>query len=77
MDVDHINLRYTPCKSLGGPIMKVSTLLGVREILCVGDLELSILLNKSEDAEGVVVELITIDSVEYDCELCWWLDVII
>ena len=60
------DLRRPLGKSLGDPSMELSTLLGIREILYIGDLQFPILLNKSEDFERIVVELITVDSMKRD-----------
>lgn len=70
MDIYHINLRCNLHKSLGGPIMNFSMLFGIREILCVGDLQLPVLFNQSEEDERIVLELVTIGSVERETALC-------
>ena len=45
--------------------MKLSTLLGIREILALGELELPILLDKSVNGERIVLEFIPVGSVEH------------
>ena len=72
-----IDLGRPLSKSLGDPSMEPSTLLGIRVILHIGDLEFPILLNKSEDCERIIVDLIAVDSVERDSMLCWSLDLTI
>ena len=57
--------------------MEVCTLLGIREILVVGDLESPVLLNKSDDGERIVVDLVAFDRVELNCRLRSLLHVII
>lgn len=52
------------------PTVRVCTLLGIREIFVVEDLEFPILFNESVDAEGIVVEFCTINSGNDECDLC-------
>ena len=61
-----IDLRCLFGKSLGNPSMKLTTLLGIREILASGELEFPTLLDKSVHAESIVLELIPVGSVEHD-----------
>ena len=55
--------------SLGGPSVELITFLCIREVLLLDDLELSILLNKSVDHDGVVVEFGTIKPSIFVSEL--------
>ena len=49
--------------------MDVSTLLGIREIFVFVDLELPVLLDKSDDGESIVFERVAVGSVERGCVL--------
>ena len=60
-----IELRCLVSKSFGSPSMKLTTLLGIREILELGELEFPILLDKSVNGERIVLELIPVGGVEY------------
>ena len=57
--------------------MEVFTLLGIGEIFEFVYLELLVLPNKSEDGKSIVVELITVRSVEHDRVLCSLVNVMI
>ena len=46
--------------------MKFSTLLGIREILELGELEFPILLDKSVHGDGIILELIPVGSVDHE-----------
>ena len=60
-----INLCCPLGENIGGPSMKVCTLLGIREILCTGNLEFPTLLNKGEDCERIVAHLVAVDGVKH------------
>lgn len=81
LSLTHVYSIYLCCalrESLSGQTMPdLSTLHGIREILEVDDLELPILFNKSEDANRIIVERITIGSVEHGSELCSTLHIMI
>jgi hypothetical protein len=62
------------------PFVEVAALLGVREVLNVSDLVLSVLFNESKNAESIVFGLVVFGSGVQSCELrvacqeeiIWW-----
>jgi hypothetical protein len=50
--------------------MEVSALLGIREILELGDFGFPILFNKSDDDESIVVKFFAVVGVKRGCVLC-------
>ena len=57
------------CRNLGNPRIENTTLVGVREIFTLEDLNLPVLLNERVDAESIVLVRDTVDEREYGCAL--------
>lgn len=56
--------RYSLVKKLRSLNMECPTLLGVREVFGLEDLEFSILINKREDGDRIVLDRIALDGRE-------------
>ena len=57
-------------QGLGKPTVELGTLLRVREVLKPRDLELSLLLDKSEDDDRIEFELDVVDGLTLTGALC-------
>ena len=65
-----VDLRTALCQTLGNQSVKLTTLLGGREILEIENLNRSILLDKSEDQERIVIKLGAVGGMHRNRCLC-------